>query len=497
MPAPAEIPHADEALKTLVQRFKAAPGSTAFTELAAALLARGHAAEALRITEHGLQLVPGSVEGRVQRAAALLAQGRPRMAYVELKRALAIEPHHRRAQRLLGKAFVDAGAPERAAALLAQRSAGAGARSATTKPEPSSNLAAALVNDLTEEAPTATARLRPGVNEGSDLPALFSALTKDLGLGGAVPQTTPQRRVEVTQVIRRKARPRPPRSASELAEIEGPIVDTTQPTPSIDPEDEPAPTVTTREAAPLFSTNPDLASLSLDDEPLFQEHMPFAVRPVNAAAEELPLVEPQPFAQSDDPADAEGSRSPPARALRPPPRAETEPAGPVETTDPEVPDVRPRSERRTAGPALAGPGPEDPEARSERKSHRTGGPAFAGPRPGPEDQARAPTMPGGQRSEPRSAPRPDLRLERGPTVPTAGPDRPPTDAEPSEAPRYDGAGPIVERNRTSASGRLEIEAPPVNAGRYALAFVATVIMLAYFVGWIALFGDRLSVWWID
>src|SRR5688572_18785933 len=115
------MPHADEALKSLVSRFKDAPGSPAFTELAAALLARGHAAEALRIAEHGLQIVPTSVDGRIERAAALLALGRPRVAFVELKRALAINPTNRRAMRLLGKVYVDAGAPGKAAELLAQR----------------------------------------------------------------------------------------------------------------------------------------------------------------------------------------------------------------------------------------------------------------------------------------------------------------------------------------------------------------------------------------
>ncbi|MEO1339445.1 MAG: hypothetical protein AAFV29_27645, partial [Myxococcota bacterium] len=288
MAAPAEIPHADEALKTLVQRFKASPGSSAFTALAAALLARGHAAEALRITEHGLQLVPGSVEGRVERAAALLGQGRPRMAYVELLRALAIAPKHRRAQRLLGKAFVDAGAPERAAALLAQRSSAIettdSLESATTSP--TTNIAASLISDLTEDSPTTETVWQTPKPTESMLPDLFSALTKDLGLGGAVPEAPAQRRVEVTQIIRRKARPRPPRSASELAEIDGPIVDTSQPTPAIDTNDEPAPTITTREKVPLFTQNPDFATLALDDEPLFQEHMPFAVRPVKSPTDD-------------------------------------------------------------------------------------------------------------------------------------------------------------------------------------------------------------------
>ena len=84
MSSPAEIPHADEALKSLVSRFKASP-SEAFVELSAALLARGHASEALRVAEHGLQLAPTNVEGRIERAAAQLAMGRPRIAYVELR----------------------------------------------------------------------------------------------------------------------------------------------------------------------------------------------------------------------------------------------------------------------------------------------------------------------------------------------------------------------------------------------------------------------------
>ncbi|CAN0579219.1 unnamed protein product, partial [Laminaria digitata] len=114
------MPQRDEALKSLVVKFEAAPGSRAFVELAAALLARGHASESLRVAEHGLQLVPDSVEGRVERAAALLALGRPRVAYVELVRALAIHPGHKRGMRLLGKTFRDAGAPGRAAKLLAK-----------------------------------------------------------------------------------------------------------------------------------------------------------------------------------------------------------------------------------------------------------------------------------------------------------------------------------------------------------------------------------------
>src|SRR5688500_7708671 len=117
-----EIPSADEALEALVLRFKDAPGSLAFVILAAARLVRGHASEALRVTEHGLELLPDHVGGRIERAAALLALGRPRVAYVELMRVLALQPNHRRALRLLGKMYKDAGVPARAAELLRRRS---------------------------------------------------------------------------------------------------------------------------------------------------------------------------------------------------------------------------------------------------------------------------------------------------------------------------------------------------------------------------------------
>lgn len=89
MRAEAHIPQADEALRVLFLKFKEDPGSSAFEDLADALLARGHAGEARLVAEHGLQLNPTNANGRVHRAAALLAQGHARMAYVELLRALA------------------------------------------------------------------------------------------------------------------------------------------------------------------------------------------------------------------------------------------------------------------------------------------------------------------------------------------------------------------------------------------------------------------------
>lgn len=321
------MPHADEALKSLVARFKDAPGSPAFTELAAALLARGHAAEALRIAEHGLQIVPLSVDGRIERAAALLALGRPRVAFVELKRALAINPTNRRAMRLLGKVYVDAGTPGKAAELLAQRFK-SGDKDAdeetetegdhepthvTHSPLPMNDRERAAF-DTHPATPTVPAREDTAplpkkpvredrsakttptppkgapaasvpIPQGGAIPDLFSDLTRDLGLSGPAPERAPSR-VEVTQIIRRKPKEPRPRSPSELATIEGPIVDTTQPGQITEVTgDLFAPAMgATNEPPPLFDavTSPrlQLTPFGLDDEPLFQEHMPFAVRPV-------------------------------------------------------------------------------------------------------------------------------------------------------------------------------------------------------------------------
>ncbi len=483
MAAPAEIPHADEALKTLVQRFKTAPGSSAFTELAAALLARGHAAEALRITEHGLQLVPGSVEGRVQRAAALLAQGRPRMAYVELLRALAIEPQHRRSLRLLGKAFVDAGAPERAAALLAQRSGAS--RPARTESEPSSNLAAALISDLTDEtASTTETTWHPKEKSASALPDLFSSLTKDLGLGAAVPEHGPQRPVEVTQIIRRKARPRPPRSASELAEIDGPIVDTTQPTPAIT-DDEPAPIVTTRDRVPLYASNPDLTSLSLDDEPLFQEHLPFAVRPVRSG---------------DDSAPMEPSRSDPiANDAGGPDRRAAEARARSSRSDPIANDAGGRSRRAVGGVAAwGGPVPHrtgsitDPEIELDPTDDGPMGftePSRSGVAAEAVDRRSGPPPSGSVSAATKDAHR------RRPAQTTSAAETAVTARPSIDAFRPDRAAAVVERNRPLDAMRLAIRAPAANRGRWILAIVVSLVMTVYFFGWWIAFHEQLSVWW--
>ena len=319
-----EIPQQDEVLKTLFSRFKSAPSSYAFVELASALLARGHAAEALSVADHGLMLVPENVDGRVERAAALLALGRPRVAYVELLRALAIEPGHRRTMRLLGRAFVDAGAPGRAAELLARRSA---------EPSPA---------DHPPDA--ARPHLRPG-STAEDLPALFSALTKDLGLGSAVLDAD-TRRVEVTQIMRKRGPPRPPRTELELESIDGPIVETTQPgLPPIQLEREPPPSESTPDTGPPLH-EADL-EFTVPDEPLFQEHLPFAVRPVERMESQSGAPLPtQPDLPTPEPRAA--SRIPNRGDITLPPRQA--PPG-------HVPHVRPPSRRmprsRSAAVAVA------------------------------------------------------------------------------------------------------------------------------------------------
>jgi hypothetical protein len=240
--AEAHIPQADEALRVLFLKFKEDPGSSAFEDLADALLARGHAGEARLVAEHGLQLNPTNANGRVHRAAALLAQGHARMAYVELLRALAIEPTNHRGMRLLGRVYVEAGLPERAAQLLAQRhlhNAAPISRAPSTvdarplveppkKPEvqppppppaPSPKPPAAVHRAVLEKA-------EPEATPDEDISNLFASLTKDLGLGSGEPAIPT--RVEVTQIMRIRRLPRDGHE-DELSSIDGPIVDSTQP----------------------------------------------------------------------------------------------------------------------------------------------------------------------------------------------------------------------------------------------------------------------------
>lgn len=304
MIAPSDILGADETLKALFERFRAAPGSEACEELAEALLARGHANESLQVSEHGLQQQPTHVGGRIQRAAALLALGRPKVAYVELLRAVALEPSNARALRLLGRVYVEAGAPDRAAKLLAKRHQASAQTRAQEEPpatvqaplpaaapeedemedtrriEIPDELAAKLAPPLgprSSEAPTQAPQLsRPAAP--TDVADLFAELTKDLGLKPERPVST---KVEVTQVIRLKQQPKP---RPQLSSIEGPIVDSTQPGDLELEEGGPlAPIDTTKTPASLFDvvTSPHgLGGMSLHDVPLFQEDLPFRVERV-------------------------------------------------------------------------------------------------------------------------------------------------------------------------------------------------------------------------
>ncbi|MFO0726815.1 MAG: hypothetical protein U1E65_23725 [Myxococcota bacterium] len=285
MRAEAHIPQADEALRVLFLKFKEDPGSSAFEDLADALLARGHAGEARLIAEHGLQIDPQNANGRVHRAAALLAQGHARMAYVELLRALALEPSNHRGMRLLGRVYVEAGLPERAAQLLAQRHINATppSRAPSTvdtrhliepAPPPPIPSGAAIHRSVASKPPPAVSRPpppaateplgSPSPPEDADISNMFASLTKDLGLGGSEPAIPT--RVEVTQIMRIRRLPRDGRE-DELSSIEGPIVDTTQPGQ-----------VEVETAAPprdlLFDvvTSPQFTGLGLpEDEPLFDD----------------------------------------------------------------------------------------------------------------------------------------------------------------------------------------------------------------------------------
>ncbi len=447
--------HQDEALKALVARFKESPG-TGFLELSAGLLARGHAAEALRIAEHGLQVAPESADGRVERAAALLALGRPRVAYVELCRALALEPGHRRGMRLLGKAFVDAGAPGRAAELLSRRLGDRVAEAEKRPPKPP-------VPDLGEIVPPP---LPPR------LPDLFSDLTKDLGLGlGAAVPDAPQRRPEVTQIIRRKVVPRPPRSASELVAIDGPIVDTTQPGQVVETQVEEIP-LQAKEVAPLFAEpTPHFASLALDDEPLFQEHMPFSVQPVDAEWDERDTA----ADHKDTVVDEIEASNAPLEALAPflPPAALSAPLEPQ--TDPGRPFGIPHADTSPMVPL------HDFGARSMDRG---------------VDRSAAPTLPSAPIPPGLAIPPADTKplISRSDATLEVLKPKSIADLELPDRTDWDKKDlPLVEKNRPGR-GRLEVVVPPLPRQRLLLALVAGILMVVYFFGLAWVLWDRVGVW---
>jgi hypothetical protein len=280
--APAEIPHADAVIKSLFDRFKEDPKSAVFGDLAEALLARGHATEALSIAELGLQYTPTSVLGRVLRASALLALARPKVAYLELLRALALDPHHQRALALLGRVYKESGKPAKAAALLAKRSAHA-------EFQENSESAEAVTNveflSTTEMSPTGDA----SSSERTPIPELFASLTHDLGLknNAEVPPSDfrpARRRVEVTQIIRTKGLVRRQRT-DELSAIDGPIVDTSQPR-----RIESSPGAGPKKPASAFdvATSPEF-HITIDEGQLL-EGTPFAVKGVAGLSEDTDTV---------------------------------------------------------------------------------------------------------------------------------------------------------------------------------------------------------------
>lgn len=439
------MPHADEALKELIRKFEAAPASEAFVDLSAALLARGHAAEALTIAEHGLQISPLRVEGRVERAAALLALGRPRVAYVELRRTLAISTGHRRALRLLGRAYKEAGAPERAAELLSQRFG-------------TSEIASSSISIPAES------RTKPGLplpSEPSTLdPNLFSNLTVDLGLGAAVPEL-PQRRVEITQIIRRKGMPRPPRSASELTSIDGPIVDTTQPGQIVESEEpQTLPPLDAPELTPLFP---------LDDEPLFHDAAPFEVRPVETSDLGMPDV---------------GSQDTLIEGVEENPGFN---AAASEDLMPDVADLGlddPRTSIRSPRPPIP-PGLDTlaDEPAPDLNATLTDVPIA----PPPAARPTEPMVP----MRPQPALTPDMeRTTEEPAV-----DASPTAVLPPGNPLTSSLGVVAVERARAVEGRIRVVTPRPSAGRVALALVAAALMLGY-LGALAVAGsESLAVWW--
>lgn len=120
---------------------------------------------------------------------------------------------------------------------------------------------------------------------------LFSELTKDLGLGSDAPATK-VRRVEVTQIIRRRGPMRPARTNSELLAIEGPIVDKTQPGQLAEDLDAMAdgeqpdivPTGGARHTLLDGSPGRALGAYNFEEGEMLTEHAPVAIRPVELDA---------------------------------------------------------------------------------------------------------------------------------------------------------------------------------------------------------------------
>ncbi len=248
-------------------------------------------------------------------------------------------------------------------------------------------------------------------------------------------------RVEVTQIMRRKRLPRAPRSESELGSIDGPIVDTTQPGHLEIEEDEPAPVQTSNVPNPLFTG--DLALGLQDDEPLFQENMPFAIRPVAQDTGDL-------ASDGSDTIVEDIAESP-------------EPYQPVQGPGP----VAPMPGLEDAGADKAATLTDDlrmqqslrkPDPRSETVP--LGGLSVDG-------------IPTGEMPSPAGKTSPGV-----PNVPTATADLPP----------------VVEKNRSFTPGRLSVVDGPTPTSRILLAGLMAVVMVGFLVGLGWLGQDRLQLW---
>jgi len=223
--APTHLQSADKALTSLFEKYSSDPSMEMGVRLSKALIARGHAAEALQITDYSLSLEPASTEGRIHRAAALIELSRPKAAFVELQRILAIEPSHGKATRMLGQVYVDLGHPERAAKLLRKRISDLGGNSQSqevqkpTLQEPSTRVQVPSVVSKADTAQTVDDSV-PVIGD------LFASLTNDLGLGGFPTDfASESSNVEVTQVVRARISPKQMGPQTELTSLAGPIVD--------------------------------------------------------------------------------------------------------------------------------------------------------------------------------------------------------------------------------------------------------------------------------
>jgi tetratricopeptide (TPR) repeat protein len=222
--APAEIAHADEALKSLVADCKASPDAESYRKLSIALTARGHALEAVAALDRALDIEPLSTDVRIERAMALVALDRHRSAYVELRKILAIDPTHRRAKRLLGRVYADAGLPDRAAGLLRMEERSTSSASVGVNPPRRTSIKEASISPPARTETLTQPNTRASAANGGqayerEISSVFPDLARDLGLteGSGRP-------IEVTQIIRRRVAPS--RNQSTLLAIAGPIVDT-------------------------------------------------------------------------------------------------------------------------------------------------------------------------------------------------------------------------------------------------------------------------------